>query len=111
LARHLFLLSPVDLKAPEWELSIASRQVCVKALRVGQARAIAALHFSVRSSITSTNSPLYSPWWKPALVQAEKVDRVPHGLRIIDARDIPLRFCECRTPDHGEDSEGHIACD
>jgi hypothetical protein len=94
LARHLFVLSPVNTVAPEWELSMAMEEVCVKALNVAQARAIAALHFSVGPPVAARLPGLYPPWWKPRLVMATKVAREPHGIRVITAQDRPLRFSQ-----------------
>src|SRR5262249_19338960 len=89
--KHLFLLSPVNLVAPEWELSLLIEEVCVRALHVGQARAIAALHFSVASTAPA-GAGVYPPWWKPKLVMAMKVDEPPPDVRVITAQSLPLRY-------------------
>jgi hypothetical protein len=84
--QHLFLLTPMSLDSPHWELSTSTETVYVSARNSAHARAIAALHFDIRGS-NDEDEGLVHPWWNPRLVSVVEVSEVPPGMRLIRSHD------------------------
>jgi len=88
--QHLYLLTPIDLVAREWDLSLGKAPVCVWARNPSHARALAALHFDINAA--PVPEPLFHPWWNPNLVSVEQVSAPLGDVKTIAPRDMPARF-------------------
>jgi hypothetical protein len=85
----IYLLTPLDLNAPEWERSIRTEPVQVEGTNEQDARIQAEMHFGIAAKARRGKPTMFSPWGMPTLVNAELVEAVDSSILLIRLGDKP----------------------
>jgi hypothetical protein len=87
---RLYRLTPLNLAAPEWELSTTRDVVYVAARNTAHARSIAAINLGLPMERGDDDHLKVPPWWNPYLAEAVEVGEVPEGCQLFDPGDRPM---------------------